>query len=107
MTSVLRERAPASVSFVGETVPQASGLEKWTIACRHIAQRPFNPEEVFDETLECLPSSEVIVVSQALDVTTNFPAYDAFIAEVRGTLDEGFVCEENAGLLICESRQGV
>ena len=47
------------------------------------------------------------MVSQALDVTTNFPAYDAFIAEVRGTLDEGFVCEENAGLLICESRQGV
>ena len=107
LTSILRERSPAAVSFVGETVPQASGLEKWTIACRHIAQRPFNPEEVFDETLECLPSSEVIVVSQALDVTTNFPAYDAFIAGVRGKLDEGFVCEENAGLLICESRQGV
>ena len=107
LTSILRERSPASVSFVGETIPQASGLEKWTIACRHIAQRPFNPEEVFDETLECLPSAEVVVVSQALDVTTNFPAYDAFIAGVRGTLDAGFVCEENAGLLICESRQGV
>ena len=107
LTSILRDRDPASASFIGETVPQSSGLEEWSVACRHIAQRPFNPEEVFDETIDCLPSSEVVVVSQNLDTTSNFPAYDAFLEGVGAILDEGYVCEETAGFLICESRERV
>jgi hypothetical protein len=77
------------------------------VACRHIAQRPFNPEEVFDETIDCLPSSDVVVVSQSLDTTSNFPAYDAFLVEVRKIIDEGYICEETAGFLICQSRERV
>jgi hypothetical protein len=107
LTSILRDRDPASASFIGETVPQSSGLEEWSVACRHIAQRPFNPEEVFDETIDCLPSSDVVVVSQSLDTTSNFPAYDAFLVEVRKIIDEGYICEETAGFLICQSRERV
>ena len=100
----MREREAGAVSFIGETVPQASGLEDWTIACRHIGQRPFNPEYLFDETLECLPSSEVIVVSQNLDSTSAFPAYDEFRAGVRAVLEDDYRCEEVSTFLICDAR---
>jgi len=104
LTSILRDLEPASISFIGETVPQSPGLEEWTIACRHIAQRPFNPEQIFTETLECLPSSEVIVAPQNLESTSTFPAFDEFRAGVRSILDEGFRCEEVSTFLICDSR---
>ena len=104
LTSILRDREPAAVSFIGETVPQSLGLEEWTIACRHIAQRPFNPEEIFTETLDCLPSSEVIVAPQSLDSQSTFPAFDEFRAGVRTILDEGYRCEEVSTFLICDAR---
>jgi hypothetical protein len=102
LTYILRQREPGAVSFIGETVPQASGLEDWTIACRHIGQRPFNPRELFDETLECLPTSDVIVISLNLNSTSALPEYDEFRAGVKRILDEGYRCEENSGLLVCQ-----
>lgn len=101
MTRILREQEPSSVSFVGETVPQSGGLEEWTIACRHIGQRPFNHRILFDETLECLPTSETIVISQDLTTTSAFPAYDEFLAGVRSVLDEQFSCQQVETLTIC------
>lgn len=101
MTRILRGQAPGAVTFIGETVPQSSGLGEWTIACRHIAQRPFNPEEVFTETLECLPSSEVVVISKDITTTSAFPAYDQFLAGVRTVLDEQFTCQQVETLTVC------
>jgi len=104
LTFILRDREPGAVSFIGETVPQASGLEEWTIACRHIGQRPFNPEYLFDETLECLPTSEIIVISQNLEASSPFPAYNAFLSGVQGILNAGYRCEEVSTFLICGAR---
>ena len=104
LTFILRDREPGAVSFIGETVPQANGLEEWTIACRHIGQRPFNPGYLFDETLECLPTSEVIVISQNLDSSSPFPAYNQFLSGVQEVLDEGYRCEEVSTFLICDAR---
>ena len=101
MTRILREQPAGSVSFIGETVPQSSGLDEWSIACRHIAQRPFNPSEVFDETLECLPTSEVIVISKDITTTSAFPEYDEFLAGVRSLLAEQYTCEPVETLTIC------
>ena len=103
MTRILRDQEPGAVSFVGETVPQSSGLDEWTIACRHIAQRPFNPQEVFDETLECLPTSEIVVISKDITTESEFPAYDAFLAGVRDVLGERFTCEQVETFSICRA----
>ncbi len=101
MTRILREQPPGSVSFIGETVAQSSGLEEWSVACRHIGQRPFNHRTLFDETLECLPTSEVIVISKDITTTSAFPEYDEFLAGVRSLLAEQYTCEQVETLTIC------
>lgn len=101
MARTLRDQTPGAVTFIGEAVPQSSGLGDSTIAVRHIAQRPFNPEEVFTETLECLSSSEVVVISKDIATTSAFPAYDPFLAGVRSVLDERFTCQQIETLTLC------
>ena len=103
MTRILREQEPGAVSFIGETVPQSGGLAGWTIACRHIAQRPFNPPTIFEETLECLPNSEVIVVSKDIDQASSFPEYDQFLAGVRELLQARYACEQIQNLNVCRT----
>ena len=101
LTRVLRDREPTSVAFIGESVPQAAGLEEWTIACRHVAQRPFNPEEIFTETLECLPSADMIVLTREFAPEPNFPAFDAFIAGVEELTASQYSCEQVETFRIC------
>ena len=104
LTRVLKDREPTSVAFIGESVPQAAGLEDWTIACRHVAQRPFNPEEIFTETLECLPGANTIVLTRDFAPEPNFPAFDAFIAGVNDLTDREYTCEQVETFRICERR---
>lgn len=101
LTRVLLDREPSSVAFIGESVPQASGLEDWTIACRHVAQRPFNPEEVFTETLECLPDAETIVITKELTPDPAFPAYTDFTQGVEDLVTQQFTCEQAETFRIC------
>ena len=101
LTRVLSEKEPSSVAFIGESVPRASGLEEWTIACRHVAQRPFNPEEIFTETLECLPNAETIVLTRDFGPEPNFPAFDAFIAGVEALTSQDYTCEQIETYRIC------
>lgn len=103
MTRILREQQPGSVSFIGETVPQSSGLGDWTIACRHIGQRPFNHRILFDETVECLPTSDVIVISRDITQTSAFPDFDEFNSGVRQIVEEQFTCEQVETLTICRN----
>lgn len=101
LTRVLKEREPVSVAFIGESVPQAAGLEEWTIACRHVAQRPFNPETVFTETLDCLPQAEVIVLTKELGADPAFPAYTRFLEGVQALTNGEYTCEQVETFQIC------
>lgn len=101
LTRVLKDREPSSVAFIGESVPQAAGLEQWTIACRHVAQRPFNPEEIFTETLECLPQADTIVLTRDFQPEPNFPAFDAFIDGVENLTASDYTCEQVETFRIC------
>lgn len=107
LTAILRPLEPSSVAFVGwgNALPRSSGLEDWTLACRHMAQRPFNPEEMFDETMTCLPSAERIVVTRDFTRDTAFPAYAAFVDQVESLLSEDYACEETDGFRVCTRTQ--
>ena len=102
LTRALRDREPTSVSFIGESVPRSGGLEEWTIACRHVAQRPFNPAEIFTETLECLPTSQTIVLTRDFAPEPNFPAFEAFISGVEDLTEREYTCERVETYRICE-----
>jgi len=88
----------------GNLLPRSPGLGNWELACRHMAQRPFNPTSMFEETLECLPSAERIVVTRDYDRDTAFPAYVEFYDSVESLLQQDYECEEIKGFRVCERR---
>lgn len=59
---------------------------------------------LFDETLECLPTSEVIVISREIDTTSAFPDYDEFLTGLRELLAERYSCEQVETLTICRRK---
>jgi len=106
LTTILRPLEPTSVAFVGRgnLLPRSPGLGDWELACRHMAQRPFNPTSMFEETLECLPSAERVVVTRDYDRDTAFPAYVEFYDSVESLLQQVYECEEINGFRVCERR---
>ena len=101
MTRILSDEEPGGVSFIGETIPQSPGLDDWTIACRHVAQRPFNHPSLFDETIDCLPTSDVIVISKDITGESAFPDYDAFLGTVSDLVQTQYSCTQVETLTIC------
>jgi hypothetical protein len=99
LTQILRGLEPTSVAFVGEgnLVPRTGGLDGWTIACRHIAQRPFEQETTFHETLACLPSAGLVVVTEDNSPDSAFPANNQFLASVNSLLAKGYDCKDYQG----------
>ena len=101
ITEELLTREPTTVAFVGDLLPRSAGLADWTIVCRQVAQRPFNPEEVFLEAAECLPSAQTIVITRSLDPDPNFPAFTAFLEKVDMIVESDYTCEDTPAGRIC------
>lgn len=104
LTEILLQRVPTSVAFVGwgNLVPRTKELPGWTVACRHIAQRPFNPKIIFDETIECLPSAELIVITNDYGRDPAFPEYTAFVDSVEALVDQQYTCTQVPNFRLCE-----
>lgn len=101
ITEELLTREPTTVAFVGDLLPRSAGLADWTIVCRQVAQRPFNPEEVFLEAAECLPSAQTIVITRSFDPDSNFPAFTAFLEKVDMIVESDYTCEDTPAGRIC------
>lgn len=106
LTAILLPLEASSVAFVGRgnLLPRSPGLQEWTLTCRHMAQRPFNPPSMFTETLECLPGAQRIVVTRDYERDTAFPAYAQFYDAVEALLAQDYSCQEANGFRVCERR---
>ncbi len=106
LTVLLAERAPTTVAFVGQgnLVPRSGDLDGWQVVCRNIAQRPFNPQWMFDETVACLPSAQLVVVTNDYGPDPAFPAYNAFIDSVEAVLAAQYDCEQVPNFRLCTRR---
>lgn len=106
LTALLAERAPTTVAYVGQgnLVPRSGGLEGWQVVCRNIAQRPFNQQWMFDETIACLPSAELVVVTNDYGPDAAFPAYTAFVDQVEALLARDYACEQVPDFRLCTRR---
>ena len=106
LTVLLAERTPTTVAFVGQgnLVPRSGGLDGWQLVCRNIAQRPFNQQWMFDETLACLPSAELVVVTNDYGPDAAFPAYTAFVEQVEELLAQDYECEQVPDFRLCTRR---
>lgn len=103
LTVLLRDLEPTSAAFVGmgNALPRSGDLEEWSLACRHVGQRPFNPEHVFTETLACLPQAELVVIGPDYGPDPAFPAYSTFVEGVEALMASEFTCEQARDFRLC------
>jgi hypothetical protein len=104
ITSALLKLPPERFALVGLSVPRSSGLEDWTLACRYFGQRAFHPQDLFDETLACLPTANVVVLSYdpADQDSASFPAYGEFLRKVEQLMANDYSCVPVDGFRLCQ-----
>lgn len=103
LTQILGEEEPTSIALVGwgNRIPRSGGLAGWNFTCRHLAQRPFNPQWMFDETLACLPTADLIIVTNDYGPDPAFPAYIEFVESVERLLSDDYTCSTEGDFRIC------
>jgi len=106
LSVLLRDRSPSTIAYVGfgNLVPRSGGLGDWDLVCRHIGQRPFHPQWMFDETLACLPTAEMVVVTNDYGPDPAFPVYTSFVESVEEILSRDYNCEMVDGFRLCTRR---
>jgi len=107
LTTIMQARDPSTVAFIGSgyALPKSGGLGDWQVVCRYVAQRPFNPQKVFDETIACLPTADLVIVTEGDGPDTNFPAFNDFYTRAGELLAEGFDCEQEGDFRLCTRRR--
>lgn len=77
------------------------GLGDWTLACRLFGQSTITSPTLLEETLECLPTANVVFVdTDAVGGTTN-SAWDTFIRGVDDLMARDYTCALDGASRIC------
>ena len=105
-TNALRETPPGSLAIIsqGNLAPRSFSFSGWSLACRHIAQRHFDPVRNFDETIACLPSADVVVIAPDVEPRDGFDRFNAFLDQARVLSEEDRECTDVDGFRICRKR---
>lgn len=92
--AALSIRGPQTFAVIGQggVLPRSSGLEEWTLQCRHLAQRPWESELILSETMECLSGSNVILVSVDRDTMRAPQPYVDFVQATNDLLRAEYLC---------------
>jgi len=85
----------------GGGLPRSPGLEDWELACRHIAQRPWESDELLSESLECFPTAEVLMIPRGFTPASEPPAYRRFTESVAELLERDYVCTDASSSTLC------
>ena len=85
----------------GAGMPRSPGLEEWELACRHLAQRPWESDELLQESLDCFPTAEVLLVPKDFAPVDSPPAYSRFTQSVAELLDSEYSCEPGTVNTVC------
>lgn len=85
----------------GAGMPRSPGLEDWQLACRHLAQRPWESDELLQKSLDCFPAAEVLLVPKDFAIVEAPPAYSRFTEEVARLLAEEYACVPGVQNTVC------
>ena len=88
----------------GAGMPRSEGLEAWTLACRHLAQRPWESEELLRESLACFPSAEILLVPQDFVIAQQPEEYRQFTRAVDDLLQREYACTTAVVHEVCVRR---
>ena len=107
LTTILKSEQPGSFAVIGygNLVPRSFESTDRELACRHIAQRHFDPPRNFNETLDCLPSADIIVFAPDALERDGFPEFNDFLAESRQFADANRTCRKEQGFTVCVANQ--
>jgi len=79
----------------------AWGLRGWELACARFHQYPFDPQRVFEETVSCLPTADVVVVAANAQPVPERTLWNSFLSDVDRIVAEGYTCEAIGGGRVC------
>jgi hypothetical protein len=82
----------------------AIGLRHWYLACPRFHQRPFDPEAVLNEVLECASTSPTLLISDNFSPRNDFPFSKDFVDGVEHLLNKSYSCDAGSGLRVCKRR---
>jgi hypothetical protein len=82
----------------------ARGLEEWTLKCRYFGQSTLNSNHVLNETLECFPGAQFVIVDADFVELEGANSWNAFVRASESILDAEFSCEKSAESRICIKR---
>lgn len=85
----------------GGGLPRSRGLENWELTCRHIAQRPWESAELLQESLDCFPNADVLLVPQGFTPATGPKAYADFTTSVETLLQTDYECSDASESTVC------
>jgi len=93
---------PRSFAIVqGGGLPRSPGLEDWDLVCRHIAQRPWESAELLQESLDCFPTADVLLVPQGFTPASEPEAYADFTKSVDTLLRNDYECSDASQSTVC------
>jgi len=99
---------PRSFAVVqGAGMPRSPGLEDWDLVCRHLAQRPWESAELLQESLDCFPTADVLLIPRDFAVSPKPPAYRRFLQGVQTLLNEEYVCTPGIANTVCTRRDNL
>jgi len=103
LTTILKNEQPGSFAVIGygNLVPRSFELTDWELACRHIAQRHFDPPRNFDDTLDCLQSADIVVFAPDALERDGFPEFNEFLVNARQFAEDNATCREEQDFLVC------
>jgi len=103
LTTILKDEQAGSFAVIGygNLVPRSFELTDRELACRHLAQRHFDPPRAFDETLDCLPNADIIVFAPDALERDGFPEFNEFLVDAGQFAEDNTTCREERGFAIC------
>lgn len=102
---LLSSGPPRSFAIVqGGGLPRSTGLEEWDLVCRHIAQRPWESAELLQESLDCFPNADVLLLPADFAPAAEPPAYANFTESVARLVQDDYVCSDASESTVCVRR---
>jgi hypothetical protein len=89
-----------------DTSAHAVGLADLQLVCPRFQQYSLDPAAILDETAECLPRADALIVDDTVRPETGEPAWNAYVAKVRALIATGYDCVRTPTSQVCVRRGG-
>lgn len=86
---------------IGDHDVHAHGLGAWRLVCARFHQYPFDPDQALTELTACLPTADVLLVSDSAVVMPGATTWNAYLGRVESLLAADYTCETHEGGRLC------